>query len=490
MAGNRDPRALGPTAPLSDKRASAQRTVNMYLSPTESVGEDKQFILRSCPGASSIVTCAGELRGMCTSPDGQALFYVDGDTVYERRTGGTTTHTGTLSTTTGPVSMAYGSGGFIVIATGSGGYVVDATLNTVTLISDADYPDNANQVAFLDGYWIVNTNGAGTQDQWQISAIDDPTSWDALDFTSTDRIGDNIIAIRVSKQEIYFFGERSCEIWYNSGGADFPFSRYTQAPIDIGCMGRFAACQTTDSLAFIGRAAGGVAMLYVFDGHTPRRVSTRAVEEALSRLVYNPNNTALKLWSYQAAGSEFIGIDLADPVASDVGKLGATWIYDLNTGLWHEREQFDTGNYKQLEAIDVQMYLGLPYIGVRYWEGSITTTWRLLQLSESVYQWGSQTMRRERVWPHMIAPSHEAVRYTSMELLCTTGSGSSASVSLEISNDGGETFGTAQSISISSSDTTQRVRWFPLGQARDRVFRIRCSSNAKFNVYGAQVETG
>lgn len=485
MAGVREPRVLGPTAPLTDKRASAQRTVNMYLSPTESVGEDKQFILRSCPGGTSAVNCTGELRGMAATVDGLALIYVDGSSVIETNTSSSTTYTGSLSTSTGTVRMAVGTLNKIVLVDGTAGYVLDTSANTVTTIADADFPDGTNRIAFLDGYWIAGTSA----DQFAISALDDPTTWDALDFSSADRLPDDLTAIAVSKQELYLFGQVSTEIWYNSGGADFPFSRYTQAPIDIGIAAPYAYTNTTNSLAFVGRAGGGVPMVYMMDGHNPRRISTRFVEEALYVLDPGPGFTSdiagLRMWSYQAPGAEFIGIDLPSPSGSG---LSSTLVYEISTGQWHERRAYASGTtLGPLQSIDVQILQGRPHMGLRFHDGS-GYDWRIFELEEDTEQWGGRGFYRERTWPHLIAPSHEALRYASLELLCTTGGGS-ASVSLEVSNDGGETFGTAQAVTISASDTTQRVRWRFLGQARDRVFRVSCASNAPFNIYGAQVET-
>lgn len=485
MAGSREVRIVGPSGQLADIRASAQRSVNMYPSATESPGEDKQFILRSCPGAVSAVNCTGELRGLLSTPDGQELVYVDGSSVIKTNISSSTTLTGSLSNSTGPVQMAAGMSSKIVLVTGAKGYVVDTGADTVTEITDADFPDSTSQVCFLDGYWIVH-NGT---DQFSISAVDDPTSWDALDFSSADRLPDSILAMKMQGNELYLFGTRSTEIWYNNGGADFPFGRYTQAPIDIGIAGAYAATTTTNSLAFIGRASGGVPMVYMLDGHTPKRISTRSVEEALYALDPGPGLVSdlgdVRIWSYQAPGAEFIGIDLPAP---DGAGLSSTFVYDVSSGLWHERRAYASGTtLGPLQSIDVQILRGRPHMGLRFHDGT-GYDWRIFELEEQTYQWGGRGLYRERTFPHLVAPTFEPVRYNSLELMCEAGEGTALTINLDISNDGGETFPISLTRTTTTSDVMQRVRWFPLGQSRDRVFRVSCATNAPFNVHGAQVE--
>jgi hypothetical protein len=80
----------------------------------------------------------------------------------------------------------------------------------------------------------------------------------------------------------------------------------------------------------------------------------------------------------------------------------------------------------------------------------------------------------------------ERVAYRGLELACTTGHG--GNVTLEISNDGGFTWGSPLIRSLGATGQwMQPVRWHMLGSARDRVFRIRCSDAVPFNIHGATV---
>jgi hypothetical protein len=64
-------------------------------------------------------------------------------------------------------------------------------------------------------------------------------------------------------------------------------------------------------------------------------------------------------------------------------------------------------------------------------------------------------------------------------------------VTLEISNDGGITFGPMLQRSLGvTGRRMQRIRWLRLGTAINRVFRIRCSDNVPFAIHSAAVDAG
>ena len=479
MAGVREVRCVGPSAQLADRKAGAQRSINLYLSAVEGLGEDRQYILRSCPGVvissgPSISSASGH-RGMMSSLDGANIYYLS-DNVFKRFNaadgGDVTQWTGLLETSTGYVRMAQGND-VIVIVDGLHGYVANLLTQTLARITDTDWL-GSHEVEFLDGYFIFVKPDS---EIFYISAIDDPTSLDALDFSSADRLPDKIIAARVSKQELYLFGSRSTEIWVLTGGSDFPFVRYSAAPIDIGLVGRRAVVKTSDALCFVGRTERGQAMVFMMVGTTPKRISTLAVEEALLADGVDLENAWM--WTYQTAGAEFVGID-------GPGML-STWVFDIASGQWHERAIVgDDGEYTSLGVEEVATANGKHYAALPENDGA--GSWAILRLSNEAYKWADTArLPRERTWPHLISPSYEDVRYASLELACSTGNG--GTVTLEVSNDGGSTWGPMLTRSLGTTGRRmERVRWHFLGQARDRVFRVRCSDAVPFNIHGAQVD--
>jgi hypothetical protein len=81
----------------------------------------------------------------------------------------------------------------------------------------------------------------------------------------------------------------------------------------------------------------------------------------------------------------------------------------------------------------------------------------------------------------------ESLSFMGVELSMNTGYG--GTVTLEISNDGGKTFGPKLFRSLGAIGRwMQKVRWLGLGSAYNRVFRIRCSDDVPFSIYVAVVD--
>lgn len=105
---------------------------------------------------------------------------------------------------------------------------------------------------------------------------------------------------------------------------------------------------------------------------------------------------------------------------------------------------------------------------------------------------------RERTWPHMVSPSFEPITYRGLELHMTSGvlkpsaafdPEREARVSLEISNDGGYTWGSPLVKNLGATGKwMERIRWLMLGSARDRVFRVRVTDDVQVTFHGAVVD--
>jgi hypothetical protein len=83
-------------------------------------------------------------------------------TLWQVDNAGVTTNRGTLNTTTGKVSMAE-NGTQIVIVDGTNGYVYNMSTLAFAQIVDADFPNGAATVCWIDGYFLVEgTSGRST----------------------------------------------------------------------------------------------------------------------------------------------------------------------------------------------------------------------------------------------------------------------------------------------------------------------------------------
>lgn len=456
MAASKYVSFAGPSYHLVDRKAAIQSAINCY---PQRLDADK-VMMQSIPGEVEIADLGEPVRGSRTV-NGR-FFVAAGNSLYEVNTDGTTTVRGSVSPGAGYVGMANNRTQLCMVD-GAGLYVFNTNTNTMETGTPTGWL-GSYEVVELDGYFIFVRPDT---DQFYISAIDDGTSIDALDFSSADSGPDNIVTQRVSHRQLWLFGDLSTEIWINSGDIAFPFVRYNSYTLDVGCVGRRAAINTADTLFWVGKTSRGTGIVYMATGNQPTRVSTTAVEQAL---LSSTDLSQATMWTYQIEGHEFVAINAPG--------LDTTWVYDAALQMWHERGEWDAGWFP-IRTDFVQAFNGGHYSG--------DVNGKITRLDAETYTLNGRVLVHERTWPHMIAPSMEPVSYKGLELAMTTGYG--GNVTLEISNDGGATFGPPLLRSLGAIGRwMQRVRWLGLGTAFNRVFRIRCSDPVPFAIHDATVD--
>jgi hypothetical protein len=459
MAGRNFVACIGPSYHLDDRKAAVQTAINCYLEQIEGLGETRVLTQVSAPGLASYLALGSEIQGQRNVED--RWFVVAGGTLFEIVDGAPVSR-GVVSGTSGQVGMSHNNTQLVIVS-GVSGYVFNLVTNTLAAITAAGWR-GSKTVGFSDGYTIFVAPGT---DQFYITALDDSSTLDALDFSSADAQPDNIVAALVKDPELILLGAYTTEIWMDSGGAQFPFARYNAARINIGCVGTGACIEAADSIFWIGQTRTGSGIVYQMAGHSPTRVSTRAIEQMLAK---STDISAATMWTYQVDGHEFIGINAPG--------LSTTLVYDAAMQQWHERAEWLSG-WAPLRVTSVCKVNGGQYAG--------DAQGNLYRIDPNVYMNGDDPLVRERTWPHMVKASMEPITYRSLELACTTGYG--GNVTLEISNDGGFNFGPKLARSLGAIGRwMQKVRWLPLGTANDRVFRIRCSDPVPFNIHAVAVD--
>lgn len=448
---------IGPSYHLSDVKAAVQSSINCYPQKLDA----DAWMMASIPGEVDIASFTGEIRNS-RNVQGR-WFVVAGSSLCEVSVTGTYTVRAVLPTSMGYVGMSDNKTQ-LAIVDGANLHIYTLATDTMTTIVNEAWR-GSDDVHELDGYFIFVDPDT---DQFYISAIDDGSTLDALDFSSADSAPDNIITHRVTHRQLWLFGDFSGEIWIDSGDSAFPFVRYNSSTLDVGIVGKRAAINAADTLFWIGKTKLGSGIVFMANGNQPQRISTTAVEEALKT---STNLAGASMWTYQVEGHEFIGINAPG--------MSTTWVYDAAIQMWHERAEWDNG-WKPLRSQFVTFYAGEHFAG--------TPQGALVRLDSSVNNLSGRPLVRERTWPHLKQPSMEPISFYGLELSMLTGSG--GNVTLEISNDGGKNFGPRLLRALGATGRwMQRIRWLGLGTAINRVFRIRCSDDVPFAIYAATVDT-
>lgn len=323
--------AIGPSNTLRLINADADRSINWYVRTTRPGSSAKvEAYDAPTPGMTPFAILTDTPVTCLFYQDGRA-FAVAGSTFYEVFAGGTYTAYGAVATAAGiaPTICSNGTaGGQLFITAGLNGYIFDLNTNVLTLIADADFPQGTALMGeFMDGYFLVLVYNSR---RFQISALEDGTTWDALDVFERSEGSDNVQAMVRVHREIWFPGSLTGEVWYDSGDALTPFQPMQGVFIEQGCANGFTAIRLANTLYWVGQNAEGFGAVYRADGYTPERISTDAVEEAIQQSGYSN----ARAWGYQQDGSSFYVLMLPD--------LDTSWVYEVATGLWHERATWDS----------------------------------------------------------------------------------------------------------------------------------------------------
>ena len=459
---------VGPSYQQRSLPFDAQRTINLYPELDE-YGKEPASLF-SIPGKSLFATAgAGPIRGSFESANGRA-FFVSGTNLYEVDVNGSETLLGSLLGSTGTVSMAEGNTQ-LAICDETNLYYLEYSSNTFAKVSDPDLPASVGFVTNIDGYFVVNENNSG---RFYISALNDVTSWDALDFATAESSPDNLLCCINAVGQLWLFGSKTTEIWTNTGASSFPFARISGAVMEQGILARHTAIELENSVFWVGSDDFGNGVVYRANGFIPQRISTTPIEK---RIQESSNTDKLSAYAYQEDGHIFYVIT--------GGGLETSLVYDLTTQLWHERGFFnDDGNFEQDLAANHIFAFGKHLVGDRR-NGNI------YEQSLNFYTDAGEEIVRDRIYTH-ISDEDKRLRFNSLDLGVETGvglqsgQGSDPLISMRLSKDGARTWTNWETTSIGKvGQYNTKVSFRRLGISEQLTINIRYTEPTKFAITGS-----
>lgn len=471
---------VGPSYTDRSRNFDCQRSVNLYPIKSESGTSKAITALQGTPGLLTFSqplvevweTNAGPARGCRLVID--RCFFVINQTLYEVLSDGSNINRGELITTTGTVSMS-DNGLQLIMVDGLNGYVFTLADNSFVLITSTGFL-GATTVTYCDGYFILNKPDSGI---YYISALNDGTTYDPLDFASAEGTPDNLIAVAAVHGQVWLLGSQSVEVVYDSGNVDFPFQNVQGVFIQYGCIAPYSVVTTSNTIFWVGADKDGSGIVWMANAYQPQRISTSAIEYAIQQYGDISNTTA---YTYQEDGHYFYALNFPN--------ANITWVYDIGTQQWHERGYFNTttGLYERHRAECHVFAFGKHLVG-DYETGLI------YEQSLDIYDDNGNPKRWMRACPH-IADDLEYIYYNKLQVDMQTGvgltTGNAANVSpqvmLQWSDDGGYTWSNEHWVSIGAiGNYATRALWRRLGRSRDRVFRIAGAFNSKVCIIAGHI---
>ena len=353
------------------------------------------------------------------------------------------------------------------------GYILTYATNVFAQVTDLDFP-SASSVTFLAGYFIVSEVNSG---RFYVSALNDGTSWDALDFASAESSPDNLSkVIRVSGQ-LWLLGTGNTELWTVSGGSGFPLIRVQGGEFNTGIMASDTALEVANTLFWVGANEYGSGVVYYASGYTPKRISTDPIERVIQAA---PSRSQMRSFRYQQQGHDFYIIT--------GGGLETSLVYDITVGLWHERAYLNIdGTFGNHLAGSMTYAFGKTLVGDRR-NGNV------YEMNLSTYTDNGDEIARDRIFTH-ICDEERRVRYNKLTLGFETGVGTQSGqgqnpvVMLRVSKDGALTWSDSHSETIGAVGNYKKgVSYRRIGIAEQTTFWIRVTDPVKVAIIGAYLQ--
>ena len=208
--------------------------------------------------------------------------------------------------------------------TGPGGLL----LHTGGVLSTITTTVIPRDICYIDGYVIVVEEGT---DKWHILGPDDFSVLGGLDNSYADSSYDELIACASNGRELFLLGSKTIEVWHNTGNAVFPFERAQGGVISKGCYSPATVQVIDGKLVWVGDDHA----VYMLDGYTPRRISTRGIDAQILRGVVP------RIYNFASAGSRSGIITYEDGhlcyiLALEDSSPSRSLVYDVVTDVWHE----------------------------------------------------------------------------------------------------------------------------------------------------------
>jgi hypothetical protein len=262
-------------------------------------------------------------------------FCVLGGTLWEITSAGTKIKrslTDELGNDGLPASMAGNGdqGDQLCIVSNTHGFIFTLSTNTLTAITDAQFPANARQVVYLNGHFIITAKDAQT---FGLSAQYDGTSYDANDIGEESKTTDYIQTALVDEDtgELWLIGKRLTEVWRYTGTAGFPLDP-VDTIIPIGSAATFGWTMLGGRPYGLGQSKDGDRVFVRFTGYSYERISTHAIEQAIQ--AYTEDQiAACRAFALEMGGHRFVLFTFVD--------ADATFVYDEATGLWANWDHWD-----------------------------------------------------------------------------------------------------------------------------------------------------
>lgn len=325
------PEFVGGTNVFRSPQFSDQRSINIFPESTGGLGGKVAKGFRPAEGIQPLVYVAGASTTSAMFYQDDRAFAACGEVFIEFFEDGTYEQRGVLADDGTPASIASNgsAGNQVAIASGKNLYIYNLSLNTF-VEQDVDGQEIA-MVEYVDGYFLALVHNSR---RYYYSAINDGTSWAALDYIERNWGSDNIAFLIRSGRQIWIVGTATTEIHADSGNANVPFAPIQGAFVDMGSYSAWTAKRDGDTITWLSQDERGGGMVVRATGYSPSQITTYGV----APFIQSTANDLLRAEAFvhQIDGHTFYWLYIPG--------MDTTLVYDFSESAWAERALWDQAN--------------------------------------------------------------------------------------------------------------------------------------------------
>lgn len=407
----------------------------------------------------------GPIRGMIFLEDLDKLYTIHSSSAWKHTWNGSALTSTRIGTVPGidqvQLSRNQNASPQTAVRTDSGVQFIAS--DSLAYSSDTDFPDDVVTADYVGGYHAYGL----TDRQFFISSLNEAKTIDPLDFATFEQRSGKLLRIVEHAGEMVGFCSSWMEYWRDTGNADFPFE-----PIGFKSRGLRAAnsvVRSDNTLMFVGDDA----IIYRLNNYDPLRISTHSIERLINDDTSSDDMIGFS-WTHDGhAFSNWTGTSFSR-------------CYDAATGVWHSRESYGSTTWRAKYSVPAW---NMVIVGD-------STTGKLGYLDRHTYtEFGDPIIWGVDSPPLHVFPNGGIVDALHLDLATgyglLSGQGSDPKIMLQVSKDGGNTFGQYRELSLGvTGKYATRVTARNLGEFGPKgiVFRLRISDPVARGLVATDVE--
>lgn len=453
--------------PAVAKEASDSKLVNFYITENKT-NPIYPYIITPSPGLTSYIsTFTSPIRGMMEK-DGVA-YLISGNTFYKVTSDLTISTIGTFNNRDTYVNFTT-SFDNILASDGNDAYSYNFNTSTWMSVTDPTFPLTTPTITCIKTFFFACTGKTV-----YFSASEDPQSWDALDFISSDSTQETINVLGRVADFLILAGSTRTEFYQVVGGSGV-VKAMTGILIPYGCRAKRSFVEGEKKTFFLGISKNsGHSIFQIDDGLEYKRISTPQLDAQINNYSYTDDAIA---FTYVLDGCSYYQITF--PTANK------TWLYDIDLMVWSELQSEYFGqqgrhranlwmSFNSLNIVSDFSNSVLYKLDPNVFTDDGTAIQRFIRLAPVL----SKDNRNERIIKRIEVDIQKSIGLAS-------GQGSDPIILLRKSGDGGNTYGGYIESPVVGvvGDGETRALYNNLGRARNMVLELTMTDPVNWCILG------